>query len=335
MFFPTSEGKIIDTPDDLMAQKKIEFELGAKYKIEERYETIGGCAANVACGLAKLGTDVSCYSHIGYDEISNWIISELEKNKVGVGLITKETNCVSDLSAIIVDKNSADRVIFSNQKANAKLEVQPEKLEGTEWVFIGDLHGQWQEKLDVIVAAAQEKNIRIAYNPRQANIHDDPNKIIQVISFTEVLFLNKDEAIELVSTLDHNPPAEDLEKEEFLLSELFQLGSKIVVITDGLRGAWVYNGEQILHTPGIKVLAVDSTGAGDAFCSGFLASYLKEKTLEECLQWGIANSSNEVQYYGSIEGLLDENSILEKIKDIKLEPQVLNKQPLVTKDTIQ
>ena len=316
IFLPTEEGTVIDTPEDVLAQKKIQFELGAKYKIEDRYETIGGCAANVAVGLSKLGAETSCYSHIGDDKISDWILEALKENGVGTELITHESNCASDLSAILVDKSSAERVIFSNQKANAKLVVAPEKLDGYEWIFIGDLHGEWQEKLDVIVSFAQEKNIKIAYNPRQANIHDDSNKIIQVISFSEVLFLNKDEAMELVSTLDHNPPEENLKEELFLLKELFQLGSKIVVITDGLRGAWVYDGKNILHTEGIKVAAVDSTGAGDAFCSGFLAGYLKEKSLEDCLGWGIANSSNEVQFYGSIGGLLDENTILEKTKTI-------------------
>ena len=84
-------------------------------------------------------------------------------------------------------------------------------------------------------------------------------------------------------------------------------------MTDGVRGAWASDGTETFFVPGRKVKALDSTGAGDAFASGFLGSYLKEKTLKECLDWGIANSSNEVQFYGSIDGLLDEEGIL-KIK---------------------
>ena len=83
VFFPTSEGRIVETPDEILSQKKIEFELGAKYKIEDRYEALGGCAVNVAVGLARLGTQVSCYSHIGNDHIADWILVELKKNNVG------------------------------------------------------------------------------------------------------------------------------------------------------------------------------------------------------------------------------------------------------------
>jgi ribokinase len=311
VFFPTGEGRIIETPDEILSQKKIEFELGAKYKVEERYEALGGCAANVAAGLARLGVSVGCYSHIGNDKNADWILSELEKNNVETELVTKDEKISSDMSAIVVDKNSAERVIFSNQKVNAKLEIIPDKISSAEWIFIGDLHGNWQNDLDVILAVAKENKINLAYNPKQSQIHDDAKKIAEIIAGTAVLFLNKDEALEILSQLG-DFSKENLENENFLVQELKKLGAEIVVITDGVRGAWASDGEEVLFVPGRVVNAVDSTGAGDAFASGFLGAYFKEKPLKECLDWGITNSSSSVQFYGAIEGLLDEERILEK-----------------------
>jgi sugar/nucleoside kinase (ribokinase family) len=60
IFFPTNEGKIFETPKDITSQRKIAFELGAKYHIENRFESLGGCAVNVACGLRRLGIESSC-----------------------------------------------------------------------------------------------------------------------------------------------------------------------------------------------------------------------------------------------------------------------------------
>lgn len=309
VFFPTDEGKIIETPGELLSQRKIEFELGAKYRIEDRHEALGGCAANVAVGLARLGVDAICYSHIGNDQIADWILATLQKNNVGTELVTKDKELSSDMSAIVVDKNSAERVIFSNQKVNTKLEIIPEKISSAEWLFIGDLHGNWQEDLDSILNTAKENKIKLAYNPKQSQIHDDVKKIMEIIAGTTVLFLNKDEALEILSQASAFSK-ENLEDENFLAEELKKLGAQIVVITDGVRGAWASDGREVLFVSGKKVNAVDSTGAGDAFASGFLGAHLKGKTVQECLEWGIVNSSHSVQFYGATEGLLDEKGIL-------------------------
>jgi sugar/nucleoside kinase (ribokinase family) len=243
----------------------------------------------------------------------------LEKNAVGIDLVTRDEKTISDLSAIIVDRESGERVIFSNQKANGKLEIVPENIAETEWIFIGDLHGVWEDHLDAIIGVAQEKKIKIAYNPRQANIHDNVEKIIQAASFSEILFVNKDEAIEIASRMEKGFSAEELNSEEFLLKELKKLEARIVALTDGRRGAWATDGEKTFFAKGLVVPAVDSTGAGDAFSSGFMAGYINEKSLEECLQWGIANSASAVQFYGGSEGLLDEEIIQKKIREVSVE----------------
>ena len=97
---------------------------------------------------------------------------------------------------------------------------------------------------------------------------------------------------------------EALNNEKFLAEKLNNLGANIVVITDGSRGAWSFNGKEFLHIDAKKEKVADSLGAGDAFSSGFIAAHLKEKDLEECLRWGIENSTSVIQHYGAIEGLL-------------------------------
>lgn len=314
IFFPTLEGTVLETPEDLTAKSKIAFELGAKYKIEERYEALGGCTANVACGLAKLETQAACYSHIGDDAIARWIMKELKKNGVNTDLIIQEKNCPSDMSAIVVDEKSAERVIFSNQTANGKLEIIPDKLKSAEWLFMGDLHGDWENHLETIFKTARENNIPVAYNPRQANINDNPKKVIEFIRESQILFLNKDETITIILASGEKYSKEELNSEKFLIKKLNQMGAKIVAITDGIRGAWAADEKETFFAPAVKVKALDSTGAGDSFGSGFLAAYVKGKSLGECLKWGIANSTSVVQFYGAIEGILKESEIEKRAK---------------------
>lgn len=309
IFFPTSEGVILETPEDIFSQKKIAFELGAKYQVAERFEALGGCAANVSVGLAKLGEQSACYSKIGDDEIGSWIKKTFISAGVDASLLEVESNCKSDLSSVIVDINSGERTIFSDRDANNKLTIIPEKINSAEWIFISSLNGDWQNHLEELLKIAKEKEIKVAFNPGQKNIKTDLHEVATAIAQSEIFFVNKDEAMEIVGGLSDGATVDLLESEEYLAQYLYRLGAKVVVVTDGTRGAWSYDGGNIVHAEAIIQKAVDNTGAGDAFTSGFFAAYLKNKDLTECLKWGIANSSSSVTQYGGQAGLLDEEKI--------------------------
>ncbi len=319
IFFPTSEGKIIETPEDVMSQKKIAFELGTKYKIENRYEALGGCAANVSAGLAKLEIKAYCAAQVGDDAIGVWIREELKKNKVNLDLVSAQKEKTSDLSAIIVDTATAEKTIFSSKNSSGDLELNSQKIQDIEWFFVGDIHGQWEDQLESVMALARERKKRVAFNPREASIHEDASEIVKAIGLCEIVFVNKDEAIEIVSHMLKDAKDEKINGEKFLLEKLKSLEPKIVALTDGIKGAWVFDGKIFLYAKSLDVPAIDSTGAGDSFLSGFLSAYLKGKSLEECLKWGIADSANVVTRYGAIDGLLDENEIIKKSQSVIVE----------------
>lgn len=319
IFFPTEEGIIIDTPEDITSQKKFAFELGAKYQIDDRYESLGGCAANVSVGLSRLGTETGCYSRIGNDLLGKSIEERLNVEGVNVSLIQHDEKYKSDLSAIIVDKKSGERTIFFNRDANEKLKVTESDLEGAEWIFISALNGDWKGNLDKILEHCEKSKAKIALNPGQRNMKDDCKKVIDAIKKCEILILNKDEAIEIISHLGESFDKEDINDEKFLLAKLKDFGPSIVALTDGARGAWSFDGESYFYNKVVGINPTETTGAGDAFNSGFLAAYLKGKKVEECLRWGIANSGNSLNFYGAIEGLLKEDEMLDKIKEIEIE----------------
>lgn len=318
IFFPTSEGLILETPENLTSQRKIAFELGAKFHIDRRYESIGGCAANVCCGLKKAGIDSFCYTAIGDDAVGTWILDEFKNQGVGTKLVNLEKDCLSDLSAIVVDKKTGERIIFTNQLSNSRLEIDAEIVGSPEWIFIGDLTGKWEKNLDKIFEAAGLVEIKVAFNPRQKTIHDNPQKVIEAIKKSQVILLNKDESLEIVSNMAISPSGDELNNEEYLIKKIKDLGPDRAVLTDGKRGAWVFDGNKLLWAGALGIQSVETTGAGDAFSSGFLAAHIKGKNLEECLKWGIANSGNSVKFYGAIAGLLDEENIQKNIEKIEV-----------------
>jgi sugar/nucleoside kinase (ribokinase family) len=305
VFFPTNEGVIMETPEDLKSQRKIAFELGAKFHVEDRFESLGGCAVNVSCGLRRLGVPSACYTVVGDDLIGGWLKKELEKEGVDTALVVEE-KCLSGLSAIIVDQNSGERIIFSNQEANERMQIDADNLTGAEWISISDPNGDWKKILDTVVDAAERYDSKMSFNPRGNNIQEDARKVFELAGKMEIFFVNKDEAIEILMARNAELESQD---EEYLLKELKKSGAQIVVLTDGVRGAWAYDGEKLAHDDATNTSAVDTTGAGDAFSSGFLAAYIKGKDLAECVRWGTQNGGNVVKFYGGVEGLLKESQI--------------------------
>ena len=322
IFFPTDEGVIIQTPEDLVSKEKIAFELGGKIRVADRFEAVGGVAANVAHGLTRLGHKAACYSKIGKDETGKWILDEFRRAGVPTDLLFVDAAVKTDLSAIIVLMQNGERTIFHNRDANEKLEISDEKFAGTEWVFMSALNGAWQENLKKVLAFKEKYGFFLALNPGQHNIKEDPGLLLQAVAQADVLLLNKDEAIELTMQGQKELPKESLDDEMYLLQALVRSGAKIVGMTDGKRGAWSFDGKEYWYCPiHTKNGVVDSTGCGDAFGSGFFAALLEGASIEQALRYGMANSGSVVGAYGAIEGLLtaDEmKSIVEKITPERL-----------------
>jgi sugar/nucleoside kinase (ribokinase family) len=318
VFFPTGDGIFFSTPEDVTSQEKVAFEVGAKYQVEDRFEAVGGVAANAAQGLARLGIKVACCGCVGDDSFGDWVVEELQKESVDTSLIERASGAKTDLSAIIVFTQTGERTIFYNRDANERLKVFSEKMQETQWFALSALNGNWKENLHTLLSLAKEKNIRLAMNPGQRNIKDSVETVLEAVKQADVLMLNKDEAIELVMHFAQ-ASEQELKNEAFLVRSLHEYGAKVVALTDGVRGAWAFDGEQLLYVPVLLQKAVDSTGSGDAFGSGFLAAWIKGLGMETALRWGIVNGGNVVRFYGAREGLLRENEIEEKASQVKSE----------------
>lgn len=103
-----------------------------------------------------------------------------------------------------------------------------------------------------------------------------------------------------------------------MLQEIASLGPKYVVITDGLNGADCYDGEKFYHCEIFPAEAVEATGAGDAFASGFMGAVMHGLTAFDAVKWGMVNSASVVTKVGAVAGLLTvpelENSLQRQSK---------------------
>jgi ribokinase len=96
-----------------------------------------------------------------------------------------------------------------------------------------------------------------------------------------------------------------------LINHLHALGPKIVVVTDGPKGAYASDGPNRFKMPLYPDPAepIDRTGAGDAFASTFVAALARGMSLEDALRWAPINSMSVCQKVGAQAGLVTEREL--------------------------
>jgi len=319
--FITDKGRIIETPENLTEQRIMGFEYGAKIKSEEVIFNFGGGACNTAASFQKIGLKVAVNCKVGSDDDGKAIVENLKKLGIDTGSIQTDSSKRTGFSLIVLDKKGGDRVIFVYKGASDFLEVKKENIIGkSKWIYLTSLANQWKKSLDEIKEAVIEGKIKLAWNPGGAQIAGGTNNLKEYFKITEMLIVNKDEAIELVQgdeniKLDYN----QMNDPSVLARSMKKWGPKIVVITDGKNGAYVYGGgDQVLFAPGTGNQGIDATGAGDAFGAAFVGGYIITGKLEDSLKFGILNSGSVVSEYGAQNGILDRGEIEKKLNSVKV-----------------
>ncbi|MFA4833358.1 MAG: PfkB family carbohydrate kinase [Patescibacteria group bacterium] len=308
--FYTREGILIDNKKDILKQKLLAFEYGAKMKIDKSYSTFGGGAANAAVNLSGLGFRVASLIAIGDDERGKRVLANLKKRRVDTKLVQKIKGIETGFSFVLINP---EKIVFSNRAANSELGIRNKELrslKNTKWVFVASLSGKWEEILAKVFSA---KGLKIAWNPGHVQLDSGAKKLKKFISKTNILFVNKDEAIELVVSDPRykNKSNGFLNNIKELLKIIKSWGPEIVVITSGKDGADAYDGQKFYHQNIIREKKrVDTTGVGDAFNSSFIAGLeIYKGDIAKAMHLGIRNTASVIAEQGAQNGLLTKKDL--------------------------
>lgn len=312
--FYTKEGVLVDNKQDILRQKLLAFEYGAKIKIDKSYSTFGGGAANAAVCLSLLGLNGAALVAIGNDERGGRIIKNLKKNKVNANFVQKVEKQQSGFSFLLVGPGN-EHVVFSDRASNKILSISEKEiklLNNSKWVYMTSLSGKWREVLKNIF----KNNSKIAWNPGHIQLNSGVKVIGKYFKKVEILILNKDEAIELVVSDDsfRNKDNRFFNNIKNLLVAIKKWGPNIVVVTSGKNGADAYDGCNFYHQNVIKESKrIDTTGVGDAFGSTFIAGLeLFKGDIQKAMELSAKNTASVISRQGAQNGLLSKKEIMSK-----------------------
>ncbi len=286
----------------------IAFKYGEKIPVKNLEFSIGGNAANNSVGTTRLGIKTTLVLTLGDDSVGNQIVERLKVEGVDLTYVIQQPSTSSNFSAIITYQG--ERTIFTYH-APRSYEF-PVQLPPVPWVYLTSMGESFRPFYNHIVDWLKKNpTIKLAFNPGTWQLRAGIEGIGDVLTLTQVLFVNREEAERLVGMEGSHG------KEKELLSAVRKLGPKIVIITDGNNGSYVGDGQVFIKAGVLPVDAYERTGAGDAFGSGALSAIIKGKSLEEALIWGTVNSASVIGYTGAQRGLLRAEEISEWVERAK------------------
>lgn len=232
----------------------------------------GGSSANVAVGLSRLG-------------LYTGLISKVGRDPEGVILLNRLISEGVDIRAVKISGKTAKTVILLNERGEKAIiadtdcvlktgeELPQASISNAKALYIGDCFLPVAEKA---VDAARKMGITSFLRVRNVHLSFDLN-LENVISNADFVIMNE-RTYSLIDKRNEN-----------------------FIITKGKKGC--YYVKEDVTVEGFPVESVDTTGAGDAFCAGFIYQILRGSSVKEALRFGNAAGAVSTTKYGAMDSM--------------------------------
>jgi len=249
----------------------------------------GGCAANTIKGLAQLGHNCALFGKLGNDEAGLYFQRTMEE----LGIISK-LQIVNKPTAQVACLISPDHERTMRSFLGAGLEMKAQDLDSEIFKNVKLLHIEaYLLDRDPLVQHSMElakaAGAKISFDLANFEIVEKYKKqMIDLLSnYVDIVFANNEET-QALTGLGGEAGCD-------ILKDICE----IAVVKLGDKGCLAAQDQEKVFQPGFTVNAVDTTGAGDLFASGFLHGYLQQKELKECARYGNLVASFVVQMVGT------------------------------------
>ncbi len=281
---------------DILAQPIDRYPEKGKLVLFDKLELhVGGCAANTANALGKLGRSVAVMGRVGEDAFGEHCIAEIQAANVDTSYIVR-TPAAPTSATFVAIGSDGERAFFHIIGANAAFslaDVDLDVVTGARLLLVAGtyvLPGLDGEPTARLLSQAKEAGLTTVldcvYNDRIA----DPLAVLApALPHLDYFVPNLTEA-ELIT--GQRGPRECAEA-------LLSAGCQCVVIKLGEDGVYCLTGErEEVRAPAYEVPVVDATGAGDSWVAGFLTGLLEGWPLQESLLFGNAVGAQAVGAVG-------------------------------------
>lgn len=254
------------------------------YPVNDISMRVGGDALNESIIISRLGAKVGLVTAVGADAAGNFILSTARAEGVDVAGVTVREALTTSLNVGLI-RPDGERTFITNRNGSlwkteeADIDAMP--YLGAKILAFGSifnnplLSGEWMAGL---FAAAKAAGMIVCADMVPSRIGAGLDEIADALGYVDYFFPNADEAVDLTGAWNEDGAA------DILLSK----GVGTVVLKTGKRGCLVKSADSSIAVPAFvrtDLDAIDTTGAGDNFASGFIRALLDDLSAEECARF--------------------------------------------------
>jgi len=257
----------------------------------------GGDAMNTTLALRKIGVDVGFVGRVGHDDLGTYLEGQLAGAGVDPLHVARDPARPTGACVVLVRSDGEHTFLYS-PGANAGLgpdDIDLDTVCAARFLHVGGalfLPGLDGPPMGELFREARARGVHTSFDvgsPREDHI----GLLRYVLPHTD-LFMPSIAEARIIAHRDD--PAE-------IARVLLDAGTGRVVIKLGSEGCYVCTPEWARFVPAFRVHAIDTTGAGDCFCAGFLAGLTRDLPLEQCARFACATSAFCVQALGANAGV--------------------------------
>lgn len=267
---------------------------------EERFvknftEAPGGSAANTIVGLARLNCRTGFIGKTVEDREGRLLIDDFAKEGVDLnGIIHSKKGRTGTVMGFVDEKGQ--RALYVDSGVNDTIELQEVDqtyASNTKFLHLSSFVGEKSFRSQKKTLERIPKEVKVSLDPGTLYADRGVEQLEPIVKRSFVVMPNARELEALTGRSDYCRGAE----------YLLELGVKIVAVKLGKDGCYVTSGTTSRVVKPFDVKVVDTTGAGDAFCAGFLYGIINGKPIEECGRIGNFVASRCITKTGARVGL--------------------------------
>ncbi len=261
----------------------------------------GGNAMTASINLRKLGVESSMVGMVGNDTFGDFLRGKLNDANVNTSGLKISDKVQTSASVLMIDEN-AERSYFHTVGTNAvfsEKDIDYSIIDTCDIVFVTGTF--LMDTFDGIETMNFLKKCKEMGKTTFLDVCWDAK-----CKWGEVLDMSLPYIDYLMPSIDEAIHIAGKEEPEDIADVFVSKGAKNIIIKLGSKGSYLRKENEKsgnIFKPYYIENPVDTTGAGDSFCSGFLAAFARGESLEECMKFANATGAHCVMAKGATSGI--------------------------------